>query len=131
MIGGGAPKNFFMQTQPTLWQILEDSRGGHDYFIQITADAPHWGGLSGATASEARSWGKVKDPIVNNVTVYADSSLALPLLTAYLLSTEKPRKRKNLLAARKRMLTSLEKNYRKNHSLRRQVKKVHQEAEGE
>jgi deoxyhypusine synthase len=131
MVGGGAPKNFFMQTQPTLWQILEDSRGGHDYFIQITADAPHWGGLSGATASEARSWGKVKDSTLNNVTVYADSSIALPLLTAYLLSTQKPRKRKNLLAARKRMLTSLEKNYRKNHSLRRRVQKVHREAETE
>jgi deoxyhypusine synthase len=131
MVGGGAPKNFFMQTQPTLWQILEDSRGGHDYFIQITADAPHWGGLSGATASEARSWGKVKDSSLNNVTVYADSSIALPLLTAYLLSTQKPRKRKNLLAARKRMMTSLEKNYRKNHSLRRRVKKVHLEAETE
>lgn len=131
MVGGGAPKNFFMQTQPTLWQILEDSRGGHDYFIQITTDAPHWGGLSGATASEARSWGKVKGSTLNNVTVYADSSIALPLLTAYLLSTEKPRKRKNLLAARKGMMTSLEKNYRKNHSLRRRVKKVHQEAETE
>jgi hypothetical protein len=50
---------------------------------------------------------------------------------AYLLSTEKPRKRKNLLAARKGMLASLEKNYRKNHSLRRRVKKVHRETETE
>jgi deoxyhypusine synthase len=131
MVGGGAPKNFFMQTQPTLWQILEDSRGGHDYFIQITADAPHWGGLSGATASEARSWGKVKDSTLNNVTVYADSSIALPLIVAYLLSTEKPRRRRNLLAARKKMLASLERTYRKNHSLRRKVKKVHREVEGE
>jgi len=131
MVGGGAPKNFFMQTQPTLWQILEDSRGGHDYFIQITADAPHWGGLSGATASEARSWGKVKDSTLNNVTVYADSSIALPLIVAYLLSTEKPRRRRNLLAARKKMLASLERTYRKNHSLRRKVKKVHREVEEE
>ena len=130
MVGGGAPKNFFMQTQPTLWQILQDSQGGHDYFVQITADAPHWGGLSGATASEARSWGKVKDSKLNNVTVYADSSLALPLLVAYLLSTEKPRKRKNLLAARKSMLSALEKKYRKNHSLRGRVKRVHREVDG-
>lgn len=131
MVGGGAPKNFFMQTQPTLWQILEDSRGGHDYFIQITADAPHWGGLSGATASEARSWGKVKDPTLNNATVYADSSIALPLIVAYLLSTEKPRRRRNLLTARGKMVASLERTYRKNHSLRRKVKKVHREVEGE
>ena len=100
--------------------------------MQITADAPHWGGLSGATASEARSWGKVKDPSLNNVTVYADSSIALPLLVAYLLSTRRSRrKRKNLLAARKRMLTALRSHYRKNHSLRRKVKKVHREAEAE
>jgi deoxyhypusine synthase len=129
MVGGGAPKNFFMQTQPTLWQILEDSRGGHDYFVQITADAPHWGGLSGATAAEARSWGKVKDATLNNATVYADSSIALPLIVAYLLSTQKPRKRKNILKARHRYLTSLVRRYEKNHSLRRKVKKVHREME--
>jgi len=63
--------------------------------------------------------------------VYADSSLVLPLLVAYLLSTEKPRKRKNLLAARKRMLSSLEKNYRKNHSLRSKVRKVHREVDSD
>jgi deoxyhypusine synthase len=127
MVGGGAPKNFFMQTQPTLWQILEDSQGGHDYFVQITADAPHWGGLSGATAAEARSWGKVKDANLNNVTVYADASIALPLIVAYLLATQKPRKRKNLLKARGRYLKSLANRYEKNHSLRRKVKKVHRE----
>ncbi len=131
MVGGGAPKNFFMQTQPTLWQILEDSRGGHDYFVQITADAPHWGGLSGATASEAHSWGKVKDAKLNNVTVYADSSIALPLLVAWLLSTQKPRRRKNLLASRGRYLKALTTHYRKNHPLRKKVKKVHKEVEVE
>jgi deoxyhypusine synthase len=118
MVGGGAPKNFFMQTQPTLWQILEDSRGGHDFFVQITADAPHWGGLSGATASEARSWGKVKDATLNNVTVYADSSFALPFLTAYLLSAEKPRKRKNLLAGKKKAMQALVRKYKSNRPLR-------------
>lgn len=118
MVGGGAPKNFFMQTQPTLWQILEDTRGGHDFFVQITADAPHWGGLSGATASEARSWGKVKDADLNNVTVYADASFALPFLTACLLSTEKPRKKKNLLAGKKKAMQSLVRKYRSNRPLR-------------
>ena len=60
-IGGGSPKNFFMQTQPMLQQMLgHDAKGGHDYFVQLTTDAPHWGGLSGATPSEAKSWGKVR-----------------------------------------------------------------------
>jgi deoxyhypusine synthase len=96
-VGGGSPKNFYLQTQPTLHQILMDeSKGGHDYFIQITTDAPHWGGLSGATPQEARSWGKIKDATVNNVVVYACSSLALPLLAQYARIRNKPRPLKRL-----------------------------------
>ncbi|TMC98328.1 MAG: deoxyhypusine synthase [Chloroflexi bacterium] len=60
ILGGGSPKNFYLQTQPQLWEVLGIHKGGHDYFVQITADAPHWGGLSGATPSEAVSWGKIK-----------------------------------------------------------------------
>lgn len=85
-VGGGSPKNFYLQTQPTLHQILfDDTGGGHDYFIQLTTDAPHWGGLSGATPSEARSWGKIADANVNNVVVYSCASLTLPLLAQYVL----------------------------------------------
>ena len=92
-IGGGSPKNFYLQTQPTLHQILMDpSRGGHDYFIQLTTDSPHWGGLSGATPSEARSWGKLKDAHRNNVVVYSCASITFPLLAQYaLLRNEPPR----------------------------------------
>lgn len=96
-VGGGSPKNFYLQTQPTLHQILMDeSKGGHDYFIQITTDAPHWGGLSGATPQEARSWGKIKDATINNVVVYACSSIAVPLLTQYARIRNKPRPLKRL-----------------------------------
>lgn len=121
--GGGAPKNFFMQTQPTLWQILKDNHGGHDFFIQITTDAPHWGGLSGATPSEAKSWGKVKDSQLNNVTVYSDASIALPLLTSYLLSKAKPRKPKRLLDSKKNMLRELREHYLSNRSLREEFQR--------
>jgi deoxyhypusine synthase len=124
MLGGGAPKNFFMQTQPTLWQILEDNQGGHDFFVQFTADAPHWGGLSGATASEARSWGKVKDAVLNNVTVYCDSTIALPLVTAWLLETQKPRKRKNLLAGKGKLMQDLTRKYRSNAVLHAKLARV-------
>jgi len=96
-IGGGSPKNFFMQTQPVLRQILRDtSKGGHDYFIQLTTDAPHWGGLSGATPQEARSWGKVKDAHRNNVVVYSCASLTFPLLAQYVLIRNEPRGLKRL-----------------------------------
>jgi len=96
-LGGGVPKNFFMQTQPMLWQILNDNQGGHDYFIQITDARPDTGGLSGATPSEAKSWGKVKEATRNNAVVYADSSIAAPILLAYALSLRGPRKPKHIM----------------------------------
>jgi len=128
MVGGGAPKNFFMQTQPTLWQILEDNQGGHDFFVQYTADAPHWGGLSGATASEARSWGKVKDATVNNVTAYCDASIALPLLTAWLLATQKPRRKKKLLVKKEAAMQELVAKYRGNRALHARLERVKRHA---
>lgn len=97
-IGGGSPKNFYLQTQPTLHQILKDpSKGGHDFFLQLTADAPHWGGLSGATPGEARSWGKLKDAYVNNVVVYSCASITFPLIAQYALMRSKPRNPRRLM----------------------------------
>lgn len=97
MLGGGSPKNFYLQTQPTLHQILRDpSKGGHDCFIQLTVDSPHWGGLSGATPQEARSWGKIKDAHRNNVVVYSCCSMTFPLLAQYVLTRCKPRPLKRL-----------------------------------
>lgn len=96
-LGGGAPKNFYMQTQPMLSQILNTEKGGHNYFIQITADAPHWGGLSGATPSEAVSWGKIKpNQLKNDVVVYCDVTIAAPIMFSYILSKKLDRKRRNL-----------------------------------
>jgi deoxyhypusine synthase len=97
-VGGGSPKNFYLQTQPMLSQILRDPvpLDGHDYVLQLTTDAPHWGGLSGATPSEARSWGKIKDATENNVVVYSCASLTLPLLAQYVLARNEPRPLKRL-----------------------------------
>jgi deoxyhypusine synthase len=96
-IGGGSPKNFYMQTQPTLAQILDINKGGHDFFIQVTTDAPQWGGLSGATPSEAISWGKIRsEEIKNHVVVYSDATIAVPILAGYVLSERKPSKKKSL-----------------------------------
>lgn len=96
-VGGGSPKNFYLQTQPTLHQILMDtSKGGHDYFLQLTTDSPHWGGLSGATPGEARSWGKLKDAYVNNVVVYSCASITFPLIAQYVLTRAKPRQPRHL-----------------------------------
>lgn len=107
-IGGGSPKNFYLQTQPTLHQILMDtSKGGHDFFLQLTTDAPHWGGLSGATPGEARSWGKVKDAYVNNVVVYSCASISFPLIAQYALVRCKPRAPRRLFGRLDEMSTTL------------------------
>ncbi len=107
-IGGGSPKNFYLQTQPTLHQILMDkSKGGHDFFLQLTTDAPHWGGLSGATPGEARSWGKIKDAFSNNVVVYSCASITFPLIAQYALVRCKPRKHRRLFTRLDAMAESL------------------------
>ncbi|HLX41103.1 MAG TPA: deoxyhypusine synthase family protein, partial [Ktedonobacteraceae bacterium] len=119
ILGGGSPKNFYLQTQPQLWEVLGIQKGGHDYFIQITADAPHWGGLSGATPSEAVSWGKIKpDQLSSAVVIYGDSTIALPLLTAYVVSKAQPRPRKALFAQREVLLKELKDAYEKGKEVR-------------
>lgn len=105
ILGGGSPKNFYMQTQPQLWEVLGLNRGGHDYFIQVTADAPHWGGLSGATAGEAVSWGKINpDELNQTTTVYADTTIAFPIISSYALGKAKPRPQKELYAKREELV---------------------------
>ena len=107
-LGGGAPKNFYMQTQPMLSQIMNVDQSGHDYFIQITADAPHWGGLSGATPSEAVSWKKIKpNTMKNNIVVYCDVTIAAPLLFSYILSKQCTRKLKRIYTKREKYLETL------------------------
>jgi deoxyhypusine synthase len=95
--GGGSPKNFMLQTEPQIQEVLGLPEKGHDYFLQITDARPDTGGLSGATPSEAVSWGKV-DPsqLPDTVVVYTDTTIALPILTAYALTRTKPRVHKRL-----------------------------------
>ena len=95
-MGGGVPKNSAQQTGPLLDQILRKDHGGQDYIIQITDARPDTGGLSGATLQEGKSWGKVKDSHNDLVTVYADATIAFPILALYALSNQKPRKHKRI-----------------------------------
>ncbi len=95
-LGGGVPKNTAQQTGPLLDQILRRDDGGQDYIIQITDARPDTGGLSGATLQEGKSWGKVQHAHHDMVTVYADSTIAFPILALYVLSNQKPRKPKRL-----------------------------------
>ncbi len=101
ILGGGSPKNFVLQTEPQIQEVLGLEESGHDYFLQVTDARPDTGGLSGATASEAMTWGKV-DPetLPDAVTCYNDSTIALPLLTRYALERVAPRALKRLYDTR-------------------------------
>jgi deoxyhypusine synthase len=113
MLGGGAPKNFMLQTEPQIQEVLGLPEAGHDYFLQFTDARPDTGGLSGATPSEAMTWGKV-DPaqLPDTVTCYVDSTLALPLLTVYALATRGPRRPRRLMDRLGALMTQLEEHYR-------------------
>ena len=101
--GGGSPKNFMLQTEPQIQEVLGIDEKGHDYFLQITDARPDTGGLSGATPAEAVSWGKIDpDRLPDAVVCYLDSTVALPLLTAYALARHAPRPLKRLSTAARR-----------------------------
>ncbi|MGQ0638218.1 MAG: homospermidine biosynthesis protein [Nitrososphaerota archaeon] len=110
-IGGGVPKNTAQQTGPLLDQILGLEHGGQDYIIQITDARPDTGGLSGATLQEGKSWGKIKDSHEDVIMVYADATIAFPVLCLYALSQEKPRKPKRLYKKLNQYYKSLAETY--------------------
>ena len=115
ILGGGSPKNFYLQGQPTLWEVYGIPKGGNDFFIQITTDQVVWGGLSGATPSEAVSWGKVNPGVLpDTVVAYSDSTIAFPLFCEYAVGHKNGRrKRKALLSKRLQLVQELEKEARK------------------
>jgi deoxyhypusine synthase len=108
ILGGGSPKNFVLQTEPQIQEVLGLRDEGHDYFVQVTDARPDTGGLSGATPGEAVSWGKV-DPakLPDTVVVYADSTIVAPLLAAFALSRREPRPLRRLYLRREEMLARL------------------------
>ncbi len=114
IIGGGSPKNFVLQTEPQIQEVLQINEKGHDYFLQVTDARPDTGGLSGATPGEAVTWGKVDpDKLPDAVVAYIDSTIALPILTSYALAKAKPRKLKRLYDRRGALVNQLYKEHRK------------------
>ena len=115
ILGGGSPKNFYLQGQPTLWEVYGIHKGGNDYFIQITTDSVVWGGLSGATPAEAVSWGKVNPNVLPDTAVaYCDSTIAFPLFCEYAVGHKNGRRRrKALLKQRSSLVAALEKEARR------------------
>ena len=120
IFGGGSPKNFMLQTEPQIQEILKIKEKGHDFFLQITDARPDTGGLSGATPSEAVSWGKVDpDKLPDTVVAYLDSTVAMPILTSYALARRKPRPLKRLYDRREELVERLRSEYLRAAKLKR------------
>src|SRR5687768_2372132 len=114
ILGGGSPKNFMLQTEPQIQEVLGIDERGHDYFLQVTDARPDTGGLSGATPGEAVSWGKVDpDRLPDAVVCYIDSTVALPIITAYALARHEPRKPRRLYERRDESMALLLSEYKK------------------
>lgn len=112
ILGGGSPKNFILQTEPQIQEVLGLEESGHDYFLQVTDARPDTGGLSGATPQEAMTWGKV-DPqqLPDTVTCYLDSTVFLPIFTAYALARHAPRPHRRLMDRLPELVQQLERDY--------------------
>ena len=125
IVGGGSPKNFMLQTEPQIQEIYRIPEKGHDYFVQITDARPDTGGLSGATPHEAVSWGKV-DPkgIPDTVVCYADSTIVMPLVAAWIMDRIPRRKLSKLYSRRDEMVERLRLEYEKCRTRRPRQKKT-------
>jgi len=116
LIGGGSPKNFMLQTEPQIQEILMIPEAGQDYDINVTDARPDTGGLSGAPPSEGATWGKI-DPtkLDETVTAYLDVTVALPIMVAYVIKTTKPKKQKRLYDRGQELHRKLIKSYLANN----------------
>jgi len=109
-----------LQTEPQIQEVLRIKEFGQDFFLQVTdAQAGH-SGLSGATPSEAVSWGKVDpDRLPDAVVCYTDTTIAMPILTHYALGEAQAGKLRRLYDARPRMMTALTREYFHPHKVKK------------
>ncbi|HAL44390.1 MAG TPA: deoxyhypusine synthase [Phycisphaerales bacterium] len=116
LIGGGSPKNFTLQTEPQIQEVLMIPEAGQDYDINVTDARPDTGGLSGAPPAEAASWGKI-DPtkLEETVTAYLDVTVAFPMMAAYAIQSTKPKKLKRLYDRSEELHQNLIKSYLENN----------------
>ena len=90
-VSGGVPKNYINDAA-----VMLDYTPGHSYSFQITTDAPHWGGLTGSTLDEAKSWGKISKK-ATRATAYVEATIGLPLIAGYVLQSSELRKNRKHL----------------------------------
>jgi len=85
VLGGGTPKNFINQASVQA-EFYSKEVGGHRYALQIVTDVPQFGGASGSSLEEAKSWGKLATD-ASQVSVQADATIAFPLLATAIATT--------------------------------------------
>jgi deoxyhypusine synthase len=95
ILGGGVPKNYTLQGEPLLDQILGVPTEGFDIDVQFCVDPVDNGALSSCPAGEGHTWGKVTAESVatGSVYVHADVTAVFPWLTYALLSDRTMRKK--------------------------------------
>ena len=93
-VAGGVPKNF-INDSIVMSYIFGKKSAGHKYALQVTTDAPHWGGLSGSTLKEATSWGKINKK-ASTAMAFVEPSVSLPLIAGYALEKKLGEKRKRI-----------------------------------
>ncbi|HZT72257.1 MAG TPA: deoxyhypusine synthase family protein [Terriglobales bacterium] len=92
-IAGGVPKNYINDS--VVMGYIFGAEKGHSYALQLTADNPHWGGLSGSTLKEAVSWGKIRSR-ATTAMCFVEPSVSFPLLAGYALQRRLAKGRKPL-----------------------------------
>ena len=96
VVGGGVPRNWAQQVFPYLDVLAHTQEGaktfpGYSYGVRIATDRPEYGGLSGCTFEESKSWGKYASH-ARFESVVCDATIALPLIVCALLERKKARK---------------------------------------
>jgi deoxyhypusine synthase len=111
ILGGGVPKNYTLQGEPLLDQILGVPTHGFDFDVQFCVDPVDNGALSSCPAGEGHTWGKVSAESVQygSMYVHCDVTAVFPWLTYALLSDPRVhRKPRRLFDARAKALTNLQ-----------------------
>ena len=116
ILGGGVPKNYTLQGEPLLDQILGVPTHGFDFDVQFCVDPVDNGALSSCPAGEGHTWGKVSAESVQygSMYVHADVTAVFPWLTYALLSDPTVhRKHRRLYEVRAQAVAALEREVKK------------------
>lgn len=111
ILGGGVPKNYTLQGEPLLDQILGVPTHGFDFDVQFCVDPVDNGALSSCPAGEGHTWGKVSADSVQygSMYVHCDVTAVFPWLTYALLSDARiQRKPRRLYEVRETAVKNLQ-----------------------